>query len=90
MDINTFNIADHLETEQDIKGFLKEVVDTGNTSDFIHALNIAAKAKGMSEVAKKAGVTRSSLYKSLSEEGNPRFDTINKIINALGCKLEIV
>jgi len=38
MDINTFNIADHLETENDIKGFLKEVVDTGDTSDFINAL----------------------------------------------------
>jgi len=45
MDINTFNIADHLETENDIKGFLKEVVDTGDASDFIHALNIAAKAR---------------------------------------------
>lgn len=54
MKTNTFNIADHLETEDDIKGFLKEVVSTGSTENFIHALNIAAKAKGMSEVAKKS------------------------------------
>ncbi|NOR81201.1 MAG: putative addiction module antidote protein [Methyloprofundus sp.] len=90
MKTNTFNIADHLETEDGIRGFLKEVVTTGSTEDFIHALNIAAKAKGISEVAKKAGVTRASLYKSLSEDGNPRFETINKIIHSLGCKLAVV
>jgi len=87
---NKFNIADHLETEDDIRGFLKEVAATGNNEDFIHALNIAARAKGMSEVAKQAGVTRASLYKSLSEQGSPRFETINKIVHALGCKIAIV
>ena len=85
-----FDIAEHLETDEDIRGFLKEVASTGDTADFIHALNIAARAKGMTEVARQAGVTRASLYKSLSENGNPRFDTISKIVNALGCKLTIV
>lgn len=85
-----FDIAEHLKTDEDIRGFLQEVADTGDTADFIHALNIAARARGMTEVARKAGVSRASLYKSLSEDGNPRFDTINKIVNALGCKLAIV
>jgi len=85
-----FDISQHLETDEDIREFLKEVVNTGTSDDFIHALNIAAKAKGMTEVAKQAGVTRASLYKSLSENGNPRFETINKIINALGCKLVVI
>lgn len=57
------------------------------TSGFIHALNTAARAKGMSEVAKNAGVTRASLYKSLSENGNPRFETIAKIVESFGCKI---
>lgn len=85
-----FDISEHLETDEDIQGFLQEVAGTGNASDFIHALNVAARAKGMSEVAIQAGVTRASLYKSLSEDGNPRFETISKIVNALGCKLAIV
>jgi len=48
-----------------------------------------SRAKGMSKVAAQAGVTRASLYKSLSQNGNPQFSTINKIVNALGCKLVV-
>lgn len=59
-----FDIAEYLETEDDISGFLKEVSETGDTSDFIHALGIAAR---------EAGVTRASLYKSLSNDGDARF-----------------
>jgi len=84
-----FDIAAHLGSNEDIQEFLEESVAHGDSSDFIHALGIAARAKGMTEVAKKAGVTRSSLYKSLSENGNPRFDTISKIVNALGCNLAV-
>lgn len=84
-----FDISEHLETDEDIRGFLIEVANTGDTEDIIHALNIAARAKGMTEIAKQAGVTRASLYKSLSENGNPRFETISKVVDALGCKLVI-
>ncbi len=87
--ITLFDVAEHLKTDEDIKIFLKESADTGNASDFIHALNTAARAKGMTEVAKQAGVTRASLYKSLADDGNPRFDTITKIVEALGCKLVV-
>ena len=55
--ITPFEITDHLKSDADIQEFLQEVAATGDTSDFIHALNIAARAKGMSEVAKKTGVT---------------------------------
>jgi probable addiction module antidote protein len=85
-----FDVAEHLETDQDIFEFLAEVLATGTTSDFIHALNTAARAKGMTEVAKQAGVTRASLYKSLSADGNPRFETISKIVEALGGHLSVV
>ncbi|MDM8535641.1 putative addiction module antidote protein [Desulfobacterales bacterium HSG17] len=85
----TFDIAEHLNTPEEIRIFLQEVVATGDESDFIHALNTAARAIGMTEVAKKAGVTRASLYKSLSENGNPKFSTINKVTKALGCKLAV-
>ncbi len=92
MDVKTkpFDVAEYLETDNDIWEFLAEVLATGTTSDFLHALNTAARAKGMTEVAAQAGVTRASLYKSLSADGNPRFETISKIVEALGGHLSVV
>jgi probable addiction module antidote protein len=84
------DLAEYLETDEDIREFLKEASLTGTPKEFLHALNIAARAKGMTEVAKQVGVTRASLYKSLSADGNPRFETISKIINAFGCHLTVV
>jgi probable addiction module antidote protein len=89
LETKPFDIAEHLKTSEEIRVFLQEVLDTGDESDFIHALSTAARAMGMTEVAKKAGVTRASLYKSLTEGGNPRFSTISKVTKALGCKLAL-
>lgn len=89
LETKAFDIAEHLHSPEDIRAFLQEVVETGDESDFIHALNTAARAKGMTEVAKAVGVTRASLYKSLSEGGNPNFSTISKVTKALGCKLSV-
>jgi probable addiction module antidote protein len=84
-----FDIAQHLNTPEEIRIFLQEVAATGNESDFLHALSTAARAKGMSEVARRAGVSRASLYKSLADDGNPKFATVSKIVAALGCKLAV-
>jgi probable addiction module antidote protein len=84
-----FDPAEHLQTDEDIKFFLQDAAE-GTPEEFIHALNAAARAKGMTEIAKQAGVTRASLYKSLSEGGKPRFDTILKVTKALGCRLAVV
>jgi probable addiction module antidote protein len=84
-----FDIADHLKTDEDIRGFLQEIIRTGDTRDFISALNTAARAKGMTKVAKEMGVSRTSLYKSLAEDSNPGYETITKVVKALGCELEI-
>jgi len=86
----SFDIAEHLNTPEEIRSFLQEVATTGDESDFIHALNTVARAIGMTEVAKKAGVTRASLYKSLAEDGNPQFITISKVTKALGCRLAVI
>ena len=82
-----FDIAELLESESGIQSFLEEVAQSGNADDFVHALGIAARAKGMTEVAKQAGVTRASLYKSLADDGNPEFDTVVKVCAALGVRL---
>ena len=89
LETKPFDIAEHLKTPEEVRAFLQEVLDSGDESDFIHALSTAARAMGMTEVAEKAGVTRASLYKSLAEGGNPRFSTISKVTKALGCKLAI-
>lgn len=83
-----FDVAEHLETQEDIKIFLQDATE-GTPEEFVHALNTAARAMGMTEVAKKAGVTRASLYKSLADGGKPQFTTISKVSAALGCKLAI-
>ena len=83
-----FDIAEHLETLEDIQEFLREVDDTGNENDFIHALGIAAKAYGMTKVAQEAGVTRASLYKSLAPDSNPHFKTISKVTKVFGLRLK--
>jgi probable addiction module antidote protein len=85
--ISRFDIAQHLETDEDIAEFLAETAREGTEKDFIHALSIAARARGMTEIAKKAGVARASLYKSLADGGNPEFDTICRVCAALGIKL---
>jgi len=82
-------VDEYLETDEDIREFLKELSETGTHQDFISGLATVAKAKGMTQIAKQAGVTRASLYKSLSEDGKPRFDTIAKVVESLGCKLVI-
>jgi probable addiction module antidote protein len=84
-----FDVAEYLQTDEDIREFLAEVLATGTSADFIHALNTAARARGMTEIARQAGVSRASLYKSLSADGNPRFETISKIVEALGARLAV-
>ena len=83
------DIAKHLKTDEDIRLFLEEMSNTGDAEDLIHAVNIAARAKGVTGLAQQTGVTRASLYKSLAEKGNPRFETISNIISAMGCKLVV-
>ena len=83
-----FDMAQHLNSEEDIAAYLSMVIEDGDTSELAHALGVAAKARGMSEVAKKAGITREALYKALRPNASPRFDTINKVCQALGVKLE--
>lgn len=88
MKFEEFDAAKYLETEEDIALFLADMLENGTQSDFIRALDTVARARSMTELAKKTGIGRESLYKTLSSE-KPRFDTILKIIDALGLQLSI-
>lgn len=81
--------SDYLKTEEDIAEYFDAcLVEGGDDPAFIaHALGVIARARGMSQVARDAGISREGLYKALSVEGNPTFGTILKVIKALGLQL---
>ena len=85
--ISKFDAADYLRTPDQIAAYLTEALETGDTSFVCTAIDTVARAKGMSKVAKATGLGRESLYKSLSGDTKPEFDTIAKVINSFGVKL---
>ena len=84
-----YDVAEHLRTPEEMAAYLEACLEEANCdAAFIaKALGDIAKAKGMSQVARDAGLSRESLYKALSGERSPGFDTILKVINALGISL---
>ncbi|CAK8716307.1 Addiction module antidote protein [Candidatus Electronema halotolerans] len=89
IEIKDYNPFDYLETKEEISEYLNNAYLDDDPRVFLVALGYLAKKQGMSEVAKKAGLNRESLYKALAGDGNPRFSTVSKVIKALGCKLAI-
>jgi probable addiction module antidote protein len=79
--------VDHLKTEQDMAAYLDAALEDGDTGVIMAALGDIARAKGMSQVARAAGLGRESLYKSLSTTGNPEFATVLRVVRALGLRL---
>ncbi|WP_223519973.1 addiction module antidote protein [Pseudomonas sp. GL-B-19] len=81
--------AEYLKTEEDMANYLDACMEeAGADPAFIaKALGTIARARGMSQVARDAGLSRESLYRALSGEGNPEFGTILKVVKALGLKL---
>ena len=81
--------ADHLATEEDRAAYLEAALEEGDPALVAAALGDIARAKGMSQVAREAGLGRESLYKALSPSGNPEFATIMKVVSALGLRLHV-
>lgn len=84
-----FDMAEMLNNEEDILVYLNSVIEENNPAELAHALGIIAKAKGISKVAQDTGITREALYKALKSNSAPRFDTINRVLNAFGLKLQV-
>jgi probable addiction module antidote protein len=84
-----WDIVEHLETEEDIAAYLEAVLDDGDPALVSAALGDIARARGMTEIAREAGLGRESLYKALSPEGNPEFATVMKVLRALGLSLHV-
>jgi probable addiction module antidote protein len=79
--------AEHLETEADRAAYLEAALEEGDPALIAAALGDIARAKGMIQVAREAGLGRESLYKALLPDGNPEFATIMKVVAALGLQL---
>lgn len=82
-----FDAAEHLRTPEARAEYLSIVLADGDPAEIRDALNVVARAQGMSEVAKAAGVTREGLYKTLGTGGNPEFATVMRVIGAMGIRL---
>jgi probable addiction module antidote protein len=87
--LKAFDMTRHLDSEEAMAEYLSQVLEDGDNDELIRALGHIAKAKGMATVAKDSGLGRESLYKALSAGSKPRFDTISKVINALGLKISV-
>ena len=80
--------AEHLETKEDMVAYLESAFEDGDPALISGVIGDIARASGMSEIAEKTGLGRTSLYKALSPGGNPEFSTILKVIDALGLRLQ--
>lgn len=82
-----FDAADYLDNETVIAEYLNAALEDENPDVFLRAIADVAKARGMSQLAKDAGVGRESLYKALAPGAKPRYDTVLKLMRALGVEL---
>ncbi|MCX2745624.1 putative addiction module antidote protein [Mangrovivirga sp. M17] len=89
MKTTRFEIANYLEDDEMIQEYLNTVLEEGDSRDIVVALGHIAKAIGMSKIAEQTGLSRPSLYKALSENSKPQFDTILKVIRAIGSNLKL-
>jgi probable addiction module antidote protein len=84
-----WDVAEHLETPEDVAAYLEAVLDDGDPHLIAAAIGDVARARGMSQLSRDTGLSRESLYRSLSGDGNPEFGTVLKVLKALGVRLEV-
>lgn len=84
-----FDAAAYLDTPESQAELLTDAFETGDAGYIARALGVVARARGMSQVAKDAGVTREGLYKALSAEGDPRLTTLLGVVRSLGLTVTV-
>ncbi len=83
--------AEHLKTDEDVQLYLEACLEEGgdDPSFIVHALGVIARAKNMSQLSRDTGISREGLYKAFSEDGNPAFATVTKVVKALGLQITV-
>ena len=87
LETTIFDAAEYLDTPESQADLLADAFDSGDATYIAHALGVIARARGMTTVARDAGVTREALYKALSEKGDPKLSTLLGVMRALGVQL---
>ena len=82
-----FDPAEYLDDPASLAAYMSEALSTGDPGFIADALGVVARARGMSEVARRSGLSRESLYRALSADGNPEFATILQVVRAMGLRL---
>ena len=89
MEASKFEIADYLDDKEIIAEYLNTVLEEGDISDIVTAIGHIAKSIGMTKIADETGLSRPSLYKALSDGAKPQFETIVKVLRAIGGQIHI-
>ena len=82
-----WDVAEHLDSDERVAGYLEAAFELGDLSLILAAINDVARARGITDIAEKTGLTRPALYKALGPNGNPRLSTFLAILKALGVRI---
>jgi probable addiction module antidote protein len=85
-----YDPAKYLDSDEAVAEYISEALATGDVELISHAVGVAAKARGMTKIAEETGLSRESLYRALSAEGRPQFETVERVLKALGLRLRAV
>jgi probable addiction module antidote protein len=84
-----YDSAEYLDSDEAVSAYIEDALESDDPTFIAHALGTVARARGMAKVAKKAGLSRESLYKALGPDGNPEFGTVIRVLRALGLKFSV-
>ena len=87
-ELTTFDVAKYLDSNEVIAEYLSQILEDGDLDELLTAIGEIARAKGMSQIAKDTGLGRESLYKTFHTGARPRFDTIVKVLDSFGIRLQ--
>ena len=87
LETTLYDTADYLDSPEAIAAYIEAAFEDGEPALITHALGVVARAKGMSQLARDAGVTREALYKALTADGDPKLSTFVGVMKALGMRL---
>jgi probable addiction module antidote protein len=87
--VSDWNLADEIETREDVIGILEAALEENDIEFLFKVIGDIARSKGMAQIARELNLNRESLYRSLSQDGNPSFNTVAKVLDNLGFQLSV-
>jgi len=84
-----WDMAEHINNDEDVTAYLEATLEENDTALLLEVIGDIARSKGMTQIAKDLNLARESLYRSLSQDGNPSFNTIIKVLDNLGYQLSV-